>query len=130
MQSTNQHPKNAIACYLRRWQIEYLFQALKGRGFRFEETHVTQSIRIKKIIAFLTVAFVWAHKVGEWRAIKKAIPIKTIRKQKRPQYSFFRYGLALIRDRVTRPSAQNKKINDFRHIINQLTPDFTWKMAS
>jgi len=62
---TNQHPKNAIACYLRRWEIESLFQALKGRGFRFEETHVTQMVRIEKIIAFLAVAFAWAHKVGE-----------------------------------------------------------------
>lgn len=26
---TNQHPRNAIACYLRRWEIESLFQALK-----------------------------------------------------------------------------------------------------
>lgn len=32
---TNQHPKNAVACYLRHWEIESLFQALKGRGFRF-----------------------------------------------------------------------------------------------
>ena len=127
---TNQHPKNAIACYLRRWEIESLFQALKGRGFRFEETHVTQMIRIEKIIAFLAVAFAWAHKVGEWRAIKKVIPIKTIRKQKRPQYSFFRYGLDLIRDLVTRPSSKNKKNKDLRDIINQLIPDLTWRIAS
>lgn len=29
---TNKHPKNAIACYLRRWEIETLFCALKSRG--------------------------------------------------------------------------------------------------
>ncbi|VEH33817.1 IS4 family transposase [Legionella sainthelensi] len=124
---TNQHPKNAIACYLRRWEIESLFQSLKGRGFRFEETHVTQIIRIEKIIAFLAIAFAWAHKVGEWRAIRKAIPIKKIRKQKRPQYSFFRYGLDLIRDLITRPNYKNNKIKEFRHIINQLIPDPAWR---
>jgi hypothetical protein len=32
--ATNQSPKNAIAIYLRRWEIENLFQSLKSRGFR------------------------------------------------------------------------------------------------
>lgn len=128
---TNQHPRNAIACYLRRWEIESLFQALKGRGFRFEETHVTQMIRIEKIIAFLAVAFAWAHKAGEWRAIKKEIPLKTIRKQKRPQYSFFRYGLDLIRDLITRPHVtKDKKNNQLRVIISQLIPNLDRRAAS
>ncbi len=35
--ATNQTPKNAIPIYLRRWEIELLFQCLKGRGFRFED---------------------------------------------------------------------------------------------
>ena len=39
--ATNQNPKNAIAIYLRRWEIESLFQSLKGRGFHFEQTHIT-----------------------------------------------------------------------------------------
>ena len=39
--ATNQNSKNAIAIYLRRWEIECLFSCLKGRGFCFEETHVT-----------------------------------------------------------------------------------------
>ena len=34
---TNQSPKNAVPIYLRRWEIESLFQSLKGRGFRFKE---------------------------------------------------------------------------------------------
>lgn len=128
---TNQHLKNAVSCYLRRWEIESLFQALKGRGFRFEETHLTQIIRIEKIIAFLAVAFAWAHRVGEWRSIKKAIPLKNIRKQKRPQYSFFRYGLDLIRDLVTSfRFTKNKKNKKLREIIMQLSPDLNTRIAS
>ena len=123
---TNQHPKNAIACYLRRWEIECLFQALKGRGFRFEETHVTQSERIEKIIAFLAIGFAWAHKVGEWRANKKSIPLRIIRKQKRPQFSFFRYGLDLIRDQVTSP----RQGKFFRQIIHQLLPIYSGGLVS
>ena len=123
---TNQHPKNAIACYLCRWEIECLFQALKGRGFRFEETHVIQSERIEKIIAFLAVGFAWAHKVGEWRADKKSIPLRTIQKQKRPQFSFFQYGLDLIRDQFT--SQPRRKF--FRQIIHRLICIYTEGLAS
>lgn len=37
--ASNKSSKNAIPKYLRRWEIESLFQSLKGREFRFEETH-------------------------------------------------------------------------------------------
>ena len=117
--ATNAQPKKAVAIYLRRWEIESLFQALKKRGFRFEDTHVTKHERIERIIAFLAVAFAWAHKAGEWRAIKKAIPLKKIQQQRRPQYSFFRYGLDYLRDCFTLNAF---KMNELRKLIMQLVP--------
>lgn len=96
--ATNQQPKNAIAIYLRRWEIENLFQGLKSRGFRFEETHLTCLDRIKKLTAVLAIGFVWAHKVGEWLAIEKPIKMNRFFKQKRPQNTYFRYGLDFIRN--------------------------------
>jgi hypothetical protein len=90
--ATNQNPKNAIPIYLRRWEIECLFSALKGRGFRFEETHMTTLERVEKLMVVLAIGFCWAHKVGEWNATKKAIKIKRHRDSNRPQNSFFRYG--------------------------------------
>ena len=98
---SNANYKAAVAIYLRRWEIENLFQALKGRGFRFEDTHVTKPERIEKMIVLLTIGLAWAHKAGEWRAEKKAIRFKIIKRQKRPQYTFFRYGLDIIRDAIT-----------------------------
>ena len=102
---TNCHYKEAISIYLRRWEIECLFQALKGRGFRFEETHMTKPERIEKMLAVLAIAFVWAHRMGEWRAIKKPIRLKLLKTfltiQKRPANSFFRYGFDVLRDAVT-----------------------------
>ena len=98
--ATNQLPKNAIAIYLRRWEIECLFSSLKGRGFRFEETHITKLERIEKLVAVLAIAFCWAHKVGEWRAIKRPITFNKYRGSKRPQFSYFRYGLDFIRDKL------------------------------
>lgn len=98
--ATNQSPKNAIAIYLRRWEIESLFQSLKGRGFQFEATHITHPERLSKLIALLAVGFSWAHKVGEWQAQLKPILRKKFRQSTRPQWSFFRYGLDLIRESI------------------------------
>lgn len=41
--ATNQKPIHAISIYLRRWEIENLFQGLKSRGFRMEETRVRKN---------------------------------------------------------------------------------------
>jgi hypothetical protein len=116
--ATNQPPHNAIAIYLRRWEIETLFSCLKGRGFRFEETHLTQQDRIEKLMALLAVGFCWAHKVGEWRASKKPIVFKQHRESLRPQNSFFRYGLDFIREILLSPF---KKAADFRRCLQVLT---------
>ncbi len=96
--ATHQHADNAISIYLRRWEIETLFSCLKGRGFRFEDTHITRCDRIEKVMALLAIAFCWAHKTGEWRAEKKPIPFKRFRHSIRPQHSLFRYGFNFIRE--------------------------------
>lgn len=99
--ATNRQPKNAVPIYLRRWEIECLFSALKGRGFRFEETHVTRLARVEKLVGVLAIGFCWAHKVGEWKAVvKKAIYLKKHTNSIRPQSSFFRYGFDCIRDAI------------------------------
>ncbi len=96
---TNYPCRNPVAVYLRRWEIETLFAALKTHGFRFEETHITEPKRIERLMAVLAVGFAWAHKVGEWRAEKKAIILKKHKdKTIRPQYTYFRYGFDYIRE--------------------------------
>lgn len=92
---TPNYPGTAISQYSYRWQIETLFSCLKGRGFNFEDTHMTELQKIKKLMALLTIAFCWAHKTGEWRHEMKPIKIKTHR---RPAVSLFRYGLDYIVD--------------------------------
>src|SRR3990167_9606604 len=46
--ATTEGPENAIEIYAKRWEIETLFGCLKGRGFHFEDTHITELERIKK----------------------------------------------------------------------------------
>lgn len=96
--ATNEKPKNAIAIYLRRWEIETLFQCLKSRGFRFESTHITDVDRLKKLTAVIAIGAAWAQKVGEWKAEIKPIKMKLYQGCKMPQYSYFRYGMDEIRE--------------------------------
>lgn len=96
----NSDLQNPVAVYLRQWEIECLFAALKSHGFCFEETHITDPGRIEKLMTLLAIGFSWAHRVGEWRSeTKKPIVMKKHKdKTLRPQYTFFRYGLDLIRE--------------------------------
>lgn len=118
--ATNQSPKNAIAIYLRRWEIECLFSCLKGRGFCFEETHLVDRARIKKMMALLAIGFCWAHKIGEWRASIKPIRLCKHRDSIRPQNSYMRYGLDYIREIIINPF---KKISEFRRVLALFSPE-------
>lgn len=91
---TDQKPQTALEDYAKRWNIETLFGILKSRGFRFEETHLTEGDRINKLLALLTLATVWAFKVGQW--LHEQEPLK-IKKHGRLAQSIFRYGLDFLR---------------------------------
>ncbi len=82
---------------------ECLFSALKGRGFCFEETYLTDRARIKKLMALLAIGLCWAHKTGEWRSTIKPIRLCKRRSGTRPQHSYVRYGLDFIRDILLNP---------------------------
>lgn len=117
--ATNQNPKNAIAIYLRRWEIESLFQTFKGRGFNFEQTHITALDRLEKVIALLALTLCWAHKVGEWRATQKPISMNRYRDSQRPQFSYFRYGLDWLQELVFKSYSQIK--NEWRACLKLIT---------
>ncbi len=98
--------------------IEMLFQSLKGRRFRFEETRLPHYERFEKLILLLVIAFCWAHKVGEWHAINKPISFNRYRESLRPQYSFFRYGFDFIREALFNPW---RKLTAFHAYVTQIT---------
>lgn len=118
--ATNQDAKNAISIYLRRWEIECLFSCLKTKGFRFEDTHITKLERIEKLIVLLAIGFCWAHKIGEWRATQKPIKFNQHHDSQRPQYSYFRYGLDLIRDLIL--GCLNKR-RQLKQCFKQMIPN-------
>ncbi len=94
--ASNHYTADPIGTYQLRWEIENLFQCLKGRGFHMEATHFTKPPRIKKMMALLAIGFCWAHKVGEWK--EKAIKPLKMKKHGRKEQSVFRYGLDYLTD--------------------------------
>lgn len=81
---------DAVTIYAKRWEIETLFSCFKGRGFRLEETHLTDTEKMSKLLVVVSLAFCWAYRVGEWQNQKKPIKLKNHR---RKTNSLFRVGL-------------------------------------
>lgn len=84
----------ALVRYAQRWQIETLFSALKSRGFNLEDTHMLQPQRFDNLLALLSIAFAWAHLVGEW--CYEHFPLKAKKHGYLPK-SYFRRGLDTLR---------------------------------
>ena len=86
----NAEPASAIEEYLQRWQIETMFQALKGRGFNMEETRLKNREKLSKLLAVLALAFCWSYKAGEYVNEKQPIKVKS---HGRKAQTLFRAGL-------------------------------------
>ena len=111
---TDKAPETAMETYAQRWEIETLFECLKSRGFRFEDTHLTKPERINKLVALLAITFGWCHFTGEWLHKQKPIPIK---KHGRKTKSIFRLGLDHLREILLNIS---EKMQNFKKMIRLL----------
>jgi hypothetical protein len=88
-------PERALAQYARRWGAECLHQALKGRGFSFEDTHLVHPERLSVLLTVLSVALIWCCLTGEVHA--EDIEIKVL-SHGRAEKSFFRHGLDALQE--------------------------------
>jgi len=81
--------------YRRRWTIEACFQSFKGRGFDLESTHLKDLTKLKKLVAFVSMAFAMCVSLGihQHERVKK---IK-VKKHGYKANSFFRHGLNTFR---------------------------------
>ncbi|MGH7249946.1 MAG: IS4 family transposase [Minisyncoccia bacterium] len=91
---SNRQFEAPIEMYRRRWEIETMFGCLKTRGFRMEDTHITDPDKMEKMIFVLAIAFCWAYRIGDIRDQKHPIKIKV---HGRRAKSLFREGMDLIR---------------------------------
>lgn len=68
---------NPLGRYRRRWEIKTMFGCLKTRGFRMEDTQITDPDKIEKVVFVLAIAFCWAYRVGDIRDKIQPIEVKT-----------------------------------------------------
>lgn len=100
-------PERALLRYAQRWNIECLFSALKTRGFNLEDTCLTTTDKLDNLIAMLSIAFAWAHLMGEW--VYEQRPLK-LKKHGYLPISFFTRGLTYLRTAILAESDQPAKI--------------------
>jgi hypothetical protein len=67
---------NIFDIYSKRWGIETMFGAFKSKGFNLEDTKLKDLKKIKKLLALLSITFVWIFKIGEFMHIQEPIPFK------------------------------------------------------
>ena len=81
--------------YQKRWTIEVFFQALKGRGFRIEDSNLRSIEKYRKLFALVSIAYTicWATGIEDGRNN----PVR-VKKHGYPQYSVFRRGLNIMRE--------------------------------
>lgn len=100
--------------YGARWKIETLFGILKTRGFRLEDTHLTDVERVGKLLSLLTLAVCWAMLAGEFESQVKLLKIK---KHGSPEKSVFRLGFDALRNCFCQLTTNYRQKQRFRQLI-------------
>jgi len=118
--ASNHEFPDAISLYRKRWETETLFSCLKTRGFRMEDTHMTASEKIEKLLFVLAIVFMWSYKLGDVQNAQKPIPLKP---HGRLSKSLFRLGLDCLRSILT---SIERKLDEFRWFLRIIRP---WKLA-
>lgn len=117
---SNRSFQDPLKLYRKRWGIETLFGCLKTRGFRLEDTHVTDPDKIERMVFVLAIAFCWAYKIGEFGLNEVSIPEKT---HGRKAKSIFRHGLDLIRRCLLRI---NRNFDEFLEFLSCLKSEVSY----
>ena len=86
-----------------------MFGTCKTRGVNFEDTHMIDLKKIKKLIVLISIAYVWCVLVGLW--ITETIKIR-IMNHGRKQKSIFRCGFDFLTTLIKRLLSGNI-YNDF-----------------
>lgn len=97
---------DAVEQYGKRWGIETLFAALKTRGFCLEATHLTDPVRLERLLALLALTFCLCHQLGAWLHEQKPLKLK---QHGRAPESLFRRGFDALRSAIATFGSFNVK---------------------
>jgi len=113
---SNKDNLNSLEKYQQRWTIENMFGAFKTRGFNFEETHMINLEKIKKLIVLVSIVYTWCVLIGIW--YDETVPIKLMLTLGRKRKSIFRYGFDYLTTFIKK-LLDGKIYNDFE--FNEVT---------
>ena len=82
--------------YRKRWCIEACFQNMKIRGFDLEDTHLQDDGKLKKLVALVSIAYVFCASLGIYYH-QKVERIK-VKNHGYKANSFVRKGIDLIQE--------------------------------
>ena len=102
-------PLEALEEYRHRWSIEVFFGHLKKKGFNLENTHMSQKVKMDKLIAVLSLSFLFTMGFGLLLREKKTLNAHDKRK------SVFRLALDTLESMLCKP----KKYKDSERIFDQ-----------
>lgn len=105
--SNHYEGKEALALYRQRWGIELLFSNLKKRGFDLEETHLTEDSKLERLMAVVSLSFLFTYGWG--------LHLRSFEKQTAhiKRQSDFRYGLDSIEEMLFMPHGQRNYREEF-----------------
>lgn len=105
---SNRHcGKEALEFYRMRWGIELLFSHLKKRGFDLESTHLTDAVKLEKLMAALSLSFLYTYGWGLQLRLMEQQTSALSRK------SDFRYGFEAILKILLNPNKMKDQANEF-----------------
>jgi len=108
---TNHNENKASLRYIQRDQIEHMFRCMKSQGFNLEDTHITDPTRLDRLFTVMSLAFVWAYKLGDYVNEYKLIPRKNHGRRIR---TIMRTGLMHLKNVI---SNIHYKYSEFQAII-------------
>ena len=104
--------KEALELYRKRWGIELLFSHLKRRGFNLEDTHLKDKKKLERLMAVVSVSFLYSY--GWGLHLRKTIKQSSFTRRQ----SDFRYGLNSILSMIWNPRGNTDSMNDFLEWID------------
>ncbi len=112
--------KDATAEYKARRAIETMFGCLKSRGFEMEETHLTDTGKISKLLMLLALALCLAILTGEIKTEITGAVLMKLKNNGRYAKSLFRIGLDALQNILFNIKLPDK-LKTFNNLIDLLS---------
>lgn len=103
--------KKTMAIYRKRWEMETMFGALKSKGFNFEESKINEEKKIEKLMALLSLSFMWSILAGAYRQEQSPLALKKkCKSENLPNQEPFQVWARVAQERIGQYKHQEKGV--------------------